>query len=77
MVYQNSIVFYKISYFSDWDRVGRDFISTESPTSHINSQMGIILNKILNSFADMKSKILMLGLDGAGKTTILYQMKLN
>ena len=77
MVYRNSIVFYKISYFSDWDSVGRGVISTASPSSHINSQMGIILNKILNSFADMKSKILMLGLDGAGKTTILYQMKLN
>lgn len=39
--------------------------------------MGAIFANILNSFSNMKSKILMLGLDGAGKTSILYQFKLN
>ena len=39
--------------------------------------MGQLIAKLLNSFSDMKCKILMLGLDAAGKTTILYQMKLN
>jgi hypothetical protein len=29
--------------------------------------MGALINKILNSFSDMKAKIMMLGLDGVGK----------
>ena len=39
--------------------------------------MGGYLTKLLNSFSDMKAKILILGLDGAGKTTIMYQMQLH
>ena len=39
--------------------------------------MGQLLKGILNSFSNMKARILMLGLDGAGKTTILYKMKIN
>lgn len=39
--------------------------------------MGQLIAKVLNSFSNMKAKILMLGLDGAGKTTLLYKMKIN
>ena len=35
------------------------------------------LKKIYDSFGDRQAKILMLGLDGAGKTTVLYKLKLH
>ena len=45
--------------------------------------MGIILGKMWNSFTDIVGigndpwNILMIGLDNAGKTTIVYKLKLN
>ena len=44
--------------------------------NHNHYQMGAIFN-ILSSLSEMKAKVLMLGLDGAGKTTILYKLKIN
>ena len=46
--------------------------------------MGLLLSKmaaafqdVLNSFSERPSSILMVGLDAAGKTTVLYKLKLN
>ena len=32
---------------------------------------------MITNFGDLRSKIAMLGLDAAGKTTILYKLKIN
>ncbi|KAH7816012.1 Arf1i [Monocercomonoides exilis] len=39
--------------------------------------MGSFLSKIVNKFGKTEKRILMFGLDAAGKTSILYKLKLN
>ena len=41
------------------------------------SSMSEAFKNLLSSFSDRHAKILMLGLDAAGKTTVLYKLKLN
>ena len=38
--------------------------------------MGGILGKLLKSFGKTEARMLMVGLDAAGKTTVLYKLKL-
>ena len=45
-----------------------------------SNEMGLWLSKlmgVLSSYGQQNARILMLGLDAAGKTTILYKLKLN
>ena len=39
--------------------------------------MGIMLSKLLSYFYDKEQKVIIVGLDNAGKTTILYQFLMN
>ena len=41
------------------------------------SHMSQMFKDLLSTFSDRHAKILMLGLDAAGKTTVLYKVKLN
>lgn len=37
--------------------------------------MGVLISRFLNLFGEQEARILVLGLDNAGKTTILYRLQ--
>ncbi|XP_070585792.1 uncharacterized protein [Erythrolamprus reginae] len=43
----------------------------------LKQAMGLLLSRIYDSFHGVEARILLLGLDSAGKTTLLYKLKTN
>ena len=37
--------------------------------------MGVLMSRVMAAFGDKEARILVLGLDNAGKTTILYRLQ--
>ncbi|KAK7252377.1 hypothetical protein RIF29_36277 [Crotalaria pallida] len=53
------------------------FLSHHLPTGRVEGEMGLTFTKLFSRlFAKKEMRILMVGLDAAGKTTILYKLKL-